>query len=144
MQAARSLHEPLAFVLRHFSGTLCLAILNPQSIRSAFKSLYANIFGKMPASDALRYPSDTIRYPRICIQLPTTRTPERVRLLDAAKRTARVRRETLAKLTVRALVREVSRCAAQMSIADRIAAHNVADDEALALLTPEERTEYGL
>jgi len=65
-------------------------------------------------------------------------------LLDAAKRTARFRKETLAKLVVRALAREVSRCAAQMSVADRIAARNLAEDEMLALLTPEQRTEYGL
>jgi len=98
----------------------------------------------MTPSSRRRYPSDAIRYPRVSVQLPTTRSPERLRLLDAAKRTARIRKETLAKLVVRALAREVSRCATQMSVADGITADNLAEDEALALLTPEERTEYGL
>ena len=71
-------------------------------------------------------------------------TVERDLLFQQAKSIASAQGETTTALVVRALSREVSRCAAQMSLADRIAAHNLAEDEALALLTEDEKRKYGL
>lgn len=56
----------------------------------------------------------------------------------------RDRNETLAAFVVRAISSEVSRCEAKMSVADRIAAGDLAEIEVLALLTEEEKKEYGL
>ena len=71
-------------------------------------------------------------------------TVERDRLFQEAKSIASAQGETTTALVVRALSHEVSRCASQMSVADRIAAADLAEAELLAMLTEEERKEYGL
>jgi len=71
-------------------------------------------------------------------------TVERDALFQHAKRTARAQGESTTALLVRALAREVSRCRAKMSVADRIAAGDLAEAELLAMLAEEERKESGL
>ena len=81
---------------------------------------------RMAASSPFRYPSQLKQYPVLTIHLSVTRSPQRLRVLDAAKRSARARNETLTTFLLRALAREVARCqqelngtvAGQMKLAD--------------------------
>jgi len=72
------------------------------------------------------------------------RNPERLHVVDAARRLARVRKETLASFVVRAISREVLRCESEMSISERIAYQDEAEKELVKLLPAEVRKEYGL
>src|ERR1035437_1235924 len=74
-------------------------------------------------------------------------TQERERLFLRAEQIARARKETTTKLIVGAVERELLLYQAELAsgpAAARIAAHDLAELKVLAMLTPEERREYGL
>ena len=71
-------------------------------------------------------------------------TVERDLLFQQAKTTARAQGETTTALLIRALCRELVRCRVEAGIADKLVASDRAEAELLALLTEDEKREYGL
>jgi hypothetical protein len=71
-------------------------------------------------------------------------TVERDLLFQQAKMTARAQGESTTALLVRTLTREIARCRLEAGIAGRLAAGDRAEIEVLALLSDEEKKEYGL
>ena len=101
----------------------------------------------MAAPSKPRYPSDSVSYPKILVQLPTTRSPQRLHVIQTAKRIARFRRETLASFVVRAISREVLRCQAEIEkgpVSVRNEFYDYLEPEVIKLLSPEDRKKYGL
>lgn len=78
------------------------------------------------------------------LRIRTVRYPERATILEEAKRTARSREETEAQFWLRAIAREVSLCKATMSVADRNGMYDQIETEILAMLSDDEKREYGL
>ena len=64
----------------------------------------------MPRKRTAIYPSDSINYPRVFIQVPITRSPERLHLWNEVRETAVGRGETRTAFILRAIAREVVRC----------------------------------
>jgi len=101
----------------------------------------------MAASSKGRYPSDLINYPKVFLQLPTTRNPQRLHLIHTAKRIARVKKETFVAFVLRAVANEVRRFLAELAngpVEARISYDDMVELDVLALLSDGERKEYGL
>jgi hypothetical protein len=81
------------------------------------------------------------------VRIRTVRNPERATLLREAKWTSRARGETEAEFWLRAVKRELLRCqeeAVRAPLSERLKAEDFAEKEVLALLTEDEKREYGV
>ena len=98
----------------------------------------------MPRKRTVSYPSDSINYPKVFIQLPTTRNPGRLRLLQHAQEMARARSETRTSFILRAIARELVRCKRledSKPLSERLAQQDRDELAVLAMLTDEEKQE---
>ena len=101
----------------------------------------------MPRKRTVSYPSDSICYPKIVLQLPTTRSPERLHLWNEVRETAVGRSETRTAFILRAIAREVVRCKRiedSKPLSERLAQQDRDELAVLALLSDEEMKEWGL
>ena len=101
----------------------------------------------MAASSSVRYQSQLKHYPVLTIHISVTRNPERLHVVDAAKKLARFKEEPFTAFVLHALANEVRRFESELAqgpVADRVKYHDLLELEALALLTDEEKKECGL